>query len=256
LPEIDPASLASAIQTGQLSLVYQPKIMLGTRTLAGVEALARWRHPALGNIPPSDFIPVAETCGLIDPLTQWAVATAASDWTAWRQRGLTTNIAINCSAKSLEKLDFPDTIDRICQLHGMSCEHLVIELTETFNGNWIALMDTLTRFRIKGFKISLDDFGTGYSSMVQILRAPFSELKIDRSIVTNADSSKDCRIILNAIIGMAHNLGLPAVAEGVETESVAALLADLGCEMAQGYYFAKPMPASSEDLWHFRTTSN
>ncbi len=253
MPDIDPAALASAIETGALSLVYQPKILLAPRTLAGVEALARWRHPEHGNIPPSDFIPLAETSGLIDPLTSWVAATAARDWTNWTQRGLTTNIAINASAKSLDRLDFPDTIERICQQHGMPCEQIVIELTESIHGGWIELMDTLTRFRIKGFSISLDDFGTGYSSMVQILRAPFSELKIDKSIVTNADTSKDRRIILKAIIDMAHNLGLPTVAEGVETEAVALLLADLGCDMAQGYYFAPPMPASSPDFWRFCT---
>jgi EAL domain-containing protein (putative c-di-GMP-specific phosphodiesterase class I) len=253
LPEIDPAALASAIQLGQLSLVYQPKITLAPRALAGVEALARWNHPEHGNIPPSDFIPVAEASGLIDPLTEWAAATAARDWTDWQQRGLTTNIAINVSAKSLANLDFPDRIERICQQHGMPCEHIVIELTESVSGGWIEMMDTLTRFRIKGFRISLDDFGTGYSSLVQILRAPFCELKIDRSVVTEAATSKDCRIILNAIIGMAHNLGLPTVAEGVETEAVAILLAALGCEMAQGYYFARPMPAASDGFWRFCT---
>jgi EAL domain-containing protein (putative c-di-GMP-specific phosphodiesterase class I) len=243
-PTIDSTELAQAIATDRLTLFYQPKIALDTNSLAGVEALARWHHPRLGHIPPTDFIPLAEASGLIDPLTEWAVGRAAADWASWRDAGLVTNIAVNFSSKSLDRLDFPDIIENICRRHGMPCAHLTIELTETATNGQIELLDSMTRFRIKDFKISLDDFGVGYSSLFKILCAPFSELKIDKFVVTDADTSKDCRVMLKAMIDLAHNLGMPAVAEGVETEAVAAILRDFGCDMAQGYHFARPMPAA------------
>jgi len=246
---IDASDLARAIESDELRLLYQPKIALPSRGLAGVEALARWRHPSLGHIPPSDFIPVAEATGLIDALTEWAVATAASAWLNWNRQGLTTNIAVNFSAKSLDNLDFPDIIERICKQQGMPCEYLGIELTESATSGQIELLDTMTRFRIKDFTISLDDFGAGYSSLVQILRAPFSELKIDRSVVTDSVASKDCRIMLRAIIDLAHNLGLPTVAEGVETQAVVTLLEQMGCDIAQGYFFSRPMPMHEMVDW-------
>jgi len=252
---IDAPQLARAISADELSLVYQPKIKLPSRDLAGVEALARWHHPVFGAIPPSVFIPFAEANRLIDPLTEWAVATAASDWHSWNQGGLTTDIAVNFSALSLNNLDFPDIIEKLCKQHGMPSKHLVIELTESATSGQIELLDTMTRFRIKDFKISLDDFGTGYSSLVQILRAPFSELKIDRSVVTDSVASQDCRIMLKAIIDLAHNLHLPTVAEGVETQDVANLLQQLGCDMAQGYFFSRPLPSRAMLDWikHYRS---
>lgn len=248
-PIIDISDLAHAIQSDELRLLYQPKIALPSHALAGVEALARWQHPSLGHIPPTDFIPLAEETGLIDALTEWAVTAAAAAWMAWSQQGLITNIAVNFSAKSLDRLEFPDIIEQICKQHGMPCEHLVIELTESATSGQIELLDTMTRFRIKDFKISLDDFGTGYSSLVQILRAPFSELKIDRSVVADSDTSKDCRIMLKAIIDLAHHLDLPTVAEGVETQAVATLLEEMGCDMAQGYFFSRPLPLHAMLGW-------
>jgi len=246
---VDAPALARAIKSNELKLLFQPKVNLYTRDLAGVEALSRWRHPSFGDISPLDFIPLAEETGLIDGLTEWVVATAAAAWVAWDQRGLATDIAVNFSPKSLGNLDFPDIIEKICRQHGMPSEHLVIELTESATSGQIELLDTMTRFRIKDFKISLDDFGTGYSSLVQILRAPFSELKIDRSVVADSVASKDCKIMLKAIIDLAHNLDLPTVAEGVETLDVAILLQQLGCEMAQGYFFSRPLPAHEMVAW-------
>lgn len=246
---IDASDLEKAIREDELALLYQPKITLNSHRLAGVEALARWNHPMIGNIPPLEFIPVSEETGLIDPLTEWVVAAAASAWSGWRERGLITSVAVNFSAKSLGRLEFPDIMERICKQHGMPCEHLMIELTESATSGQIELLDTMIRFRVKGFQISLDDFGTGYSSLVQILRAPFSELKIDRSVVADAGTSKDCRIMLKAVIDLAHNLGLPTVAEGVETPDVAALLEQMGCETAQGYFFSRPIPFDAMLDW-------
>jgi EAL domain-containing protein (putative c-di-GMP-specific phosphodiesterase class I) len=134
----------------------------------------------------------------------------------------------------------------------------VIELTESATSGQIELLDTMTRFRIKGFKIALDDFGTGYSSLVQILRAPFSELKIDRSVVMDVDTSNDCRIILKAIVDLAHNLKLPTVAEGVETRAVVTLLEQMGCDTAQGFFFSRPLPFEAMVEWaeHYACSRN
>jgi EAL domain-containing protein (putative c-di-GMP-specific phosphodiesterase class I) len=248
-PPIDMSDLVRAIRSDRLQLVYQPKIVLDGYRLAGVEALARWRHPILGPVPTTDFIAFAEAAGLIDTLTEWAVTTAATAWTAWQQRGLITDIAVNFSARSLDRREFPDIIERLCEQHGMPCEHLVIEVTESAASGQVDVLETLTQFGAKGCKISLDDFGTGYSSLVQILKAPFAELKIDRSVVVDCDTSKDCRTLLKAIIDLAHHLGLSTVAEGVETQEVATLLAQLGCDMAQGYFFSPPLAAQAIPGW-------
>jgi EAL domain-containing protein (putative c-di-GMP-specific phosphodiesterase class I) len=248
-PKIDAADLSNAIGAGHLTLAYQPKVALGSNDLVGVEALARWRHPGLGPIPPSDFIPLAEASGLIDRLTEWVVGRAAGDWTAWRAKGLTTAISVNVSAKSLDRLEFPDLVAGICRKHGMPGKHLMIELTESATQEVVKLLDTLTRFRIKGMGIALDDFGTGDSSLAQLAQLPFSELKIDKSFVMGADGSKDSRVIVQAIVDLGHNLGMQVVAEGVETKATAEFLVGLGCDIAQGYYFAKPMSAGELLQW-------
>jgi len=243
------ADLAESLQGGGLTLVYQPKIDLKSDEFVGVEALARWRHHRLGAVPPSEFIPLAEANQLINALTEWVIATAAADWSAWRKRGLETNIAVNVSALSLDRQDFPDSVAFLCRTQSMPCRNLTIELTEGATLGVVELLDTLTRFRIKGTEISLDDFGTGFSSLAQLRQLPFSELKIDRSFVTQADVSKDCRVIVKAVIDLAHNLDLAVVAEGVETESVRKLLMTFGCDLAQGYHFAKPMAADDLFTW-------
>ena len=248
-PQPTAAELEQAIHENCLHLVYQPKVSLASNALAGVEALVRWTHERQGLIPPADFIPVAEENGLIEPLTRWVLATAASDWVAWNRDGLTTDIAVNISPKTLDRLDFPDTIAEICQSHGMPCTSLTVELTESAAQGAIELLDTLTRCGLKGMKISLDDFGTGYSSLIQLQRLPFSDIKIDKSFVIDAPKSRDSRIIVRAIIDLAHNLGLQATAEGIETEEVRRMLIDFGCDMGQGYLFAKPMPAAELKDW-------
>lgn len=244
-----PKDLAAAIRWGDITLHYQPKISLATNQLIGVEALARWSHPRLGMVPPSHFIPLAEAQGLIDDLTRVIVDMATRQGAAWRRNELDTSIAINVSARNLDALDFPDMIEEICQTHSLHCQHLTIELTESATQSVVHLLDTLTRIRIKGAQVSLDDFGTGYSSMVQLHQLPFSEMKIDRSFVIGMDTSKECRTIVKSIIDLAHNLGLRVVAEGVETGSALSMLRDLGCDAAQGYLIAKPMPPADLDKW-------
>lgn len=238
----DAEALATALRERELELHYQPKIALGSNELTGVEALARWRHPKLGFIPPTHFIPLAESAGLIDAITEWVIAEGARQWSEWHAAGLTTRIAVNISAVNLGHIDFPDLVGGILRSAKVNCAHFEIELTESATQNAVNLLDTLTRLRLKGIHLAIDDFGTGYSSLLQLQRLPFSSIKIDRSFVGNADRSEDCRVIIRSVIDLAHNLGMEAVAEGVETETTLQLLRDLGCDVVQGYFVGRPMP--------------
>ena len=248
-PALAPADLSKALVSNDLILAYQPKVALKNNALVGVEALVRWRHETHGLVSPAEFIPLAEDSGLIQALTEWVLDAAAADWQRWNKQGLAINIAVNVSARNLNRLEFPDVIAAICQRHGMPCNHLTVELTESASQGVVELLDTLTRCRIKGMKISLDDFGTGYSSLVQLQQLPFSDLKIDKSFVIGAETSRDNRIIVRTVIDLAHNLGLQATAEGVETENSRSMLNDFGCDAAQGYLFGKPMPAANLLKW-------
>ncbi len=238
----DAEALATALRGRELELHYQPKVALGSNELVGVEALARWRHPKLGFIPPTHFIPLAESAGLIDAITEWVIAEAARQWSEWHAAGLTTRIAVNISAVNLGHIDFPDLVGGILRSAKVNCAHYEIELTESATQNAVNLLDTLTRLRLKGIHLAIDDFGTGYSSLLQLQRLPFSSIKIDRSFVGNADRSEDCRVIIRSVIDLAHNLGMEAVAEGVETETTLQLLRDLGCDVVQGYFIGRPRP--------------
>ena len=168
------AALAVALEEQQLRLVYQPKVSLRDGGLTRVEALVRWDDPQLGTIEPSHFIPLAEQHGLIDDLTLWGLRTILRQWVDWRDDGLDTSIAFNISALSLQHLDFPDLVERMCRALGVPTDRLVLELTEGATQPLVKLMDTLTRFRIKGIGLAIDDFGTGYSSLMQLRQLPFS----------------------------------------------------------------------------------
>ena len=238
-----------ALINGRLRMVYQPKISLVDGSLKRVEALVRWDDPELGPVPPSRFVPLAEKHGLIDPLTQWGLRTTLRQWLAWREDGIDTCLAFNISALSLEHLDFPDLVERMCRALDVPTERLVLELTEGATQPLVKMMDTLTRFRIKGIGLAIDDFGVGYSTLMQLRQLPFTELKIDRFFVDDATSSADSALIVKSIIDLAHGLGLTVTAEGVETEAQLALLRDLGCDVAQGYFVARPLEPHKLKSW-------
>jgi EAL domain-containing protein (putative c-di-GMP-specific phosphodiesterase class I) len=244
------ASFERALINQRLHMVYQPKVALKHGGLTRVEALVRWDDPELGSVAPSRFVPLAEKHGLIEELTQWGLRTTLRQWLKWHSEGLDTSIAFNISALNLEQLDFPDLVERMCRALGVPCDRLVLELTEGATQPLIKLMDTLTRFRIKGIGLAIDDFGTGYSSLSQLRQLPFTEVKIDRSFVTDAVSARDSRLIIQSIVDLAHALGLTATAEGVETIEQLRLVRDLGCDLVQGYLLS--MPLAPEDLapWH------
>jgi EAL domain-containing protein (putative c-di-GMP-specific phosphodiesterase class I) len=233
--------LQLAIERHELSLAYQPKVEIASGRLAGVEALARWHHPRLGAIEPEHFIPLAERYGSIDALTEWALRTGLAQWRSWSEQGVKADIAFNISALSLRDIYFPDYLHRLCQTEGVPTAAVTIEVTEGATQHLVRLLDTLTRFRLKGIHVSLDDFGTGYSSLLQLRQLPYSELKIDRCFVKDVATSRESRLIVEAMIGLARGFGLTATAEGVEDEATLALLAELGCDNAQGFLIAEPM---------------
>ncbi|MCY7398501.1 MAG: EAL domain-containing protein [Sphingomonas bacterium] len=238
-----------ALINNRLHMVYQPKVSLDDGTLRRVEALVRWHDPDIGMVSPSRFVPLAEKHGLIDELTHWGLRTALRQWLTWRDQGLDTCIAFNISALSLDQLDFPDLVERMCRALGVPTERLVLELTEGATQPLIKLMDTLTRFRIKGIGLAIDDFGTGYSTLMQLRLLPFTELKIDRFFITDAATSADSALIVKTMIDLAHGLGLTCTAEGVETEEQLAMLRRLGCDVAQGYFLAHPLEPTALVDW-------
>jgi len=242
-------AVAAAIDAGEILLLYQPKLDLATREIAGVEALARWRRPGGGEVQPSAFVPEIEACGAIDLFSEWAIATAARTWTRWRAEGVEIDLAVNISALNLKHVRFPDTVTQICAEAGLPPERLTLELTEGATQDSTRLMDTIARFRLKGIGISLDDFGTGYGSLCQLRMLPFTELKIDRSFVSDLPTSRDSRAITRGLVQIAHDLGLTVTAEGVEDEETLEALAAFGCDRAQGFHIARPMEGERIAGW-------
>ncbi len=239
-----------ALINHRLHLAYQPKVSLVDGTLKRVEALVRWDDEALGAVAPSRFVPLAEKHGLIDQLTQWGLSTALRQWRQWHAEGIDICLAFNISAVSLHHLDFPDLVERMCQTFDVPTDRLVLELTEGATQPLIKLMDTLTRFRIKGIGLAIDDFGTGYSSLMQLRQLPFTELKIDRFFLTDMITSDDSRLIVRTMIELAHGLGLCATGEGVETEEQLRLLRELGCDVAQGYLLSAALAPEALGAWY------
>jgi EAL domain-containing protein (putative c-di-GMP-specific phosphodiesterase class I) len=243
------ASFEKALEDDRLRMVYQPKVALRDGSLKRVEALVRWDDPELGSIEPSRFVPLAEEHGLIDGLTQWGLRTTLRQWLDWRDEGIDTCIAFNISALSLQQLDFPDLVERMCRALDVPTDRLVLELTEGATQPLVKLMDTLTRFRIKGIGLAIDDFGTGYSSLMQLRQLPFTEVKIDQAFVADAERSRDCRLIIQSITELAHGLGLSATAEGVETIAQLRLVRELGCDLVQGFLISQPLEPSALKGW-------
>jgi EAL domain-containing protein (putative c-di-GMP-specific phosphodiesterase class I) len=238
-----------ALINGRLRMVYQPKVSLTDGRLRRVEALVRWEDPELGAVSPTRFVPLAEKHGLIDQLTQWGLRTTLRQWLTWREEGLDTCLAFNISALSLDQLDFPDLVERMCRALDVPTDQLVLELTEGATQPLVKLMDTLTRFRIKGIGLAIDDFGVGYSTLMQLRQLPFTELKIDRFFLEDATVSKDSELIVKSIIDLAHGLGLIVTAEGIETVEQFKLLRELGCDVAQGYFVARPLEPDALKDW-------
>lgn len=248
--EITSTDLRKAIQEEQLVLHYQPKVDLRAHTLIGVEALVRWNHPSLGMISPGVFIPLAEESGLIDPLTDWVLREAMEQLRQWRASGTKIRMSVNCSMHTLQDLGFSDRVERMAREAGLPLDSLVLEVTETaLAGDATAPLEVLTRLALNGAAISIDDYGTGYATLDQLDRIPFSELKIDHTFIRRAGEDEQTRIIVESSLEMAHRLGLKVVAEGVETCELWDWVKGMGCDIAQGYYIARPMPGADIESW-------
>jgi EAL domain-containing protein (putative c-di-GMP-specific phosphodiesterase class I) len=233
--------LQRALDDQRLHMVYQPKVSLRDGALRQVEALVRWDDPEFGPVSPSHFVPLAEEHGLIDELTHWGLRQILRQWLDWRDDGLDTCIAFNISALSLQHLDFPDLVERMCRALDVPTDRLVLELTEGATQPLVKLMDALTRFRIKGIGLAIDDFGTGYSSLMQLRQLPFTEVKIDQAFIADVPNSRDSRLIVQAVTDLAHGLGLTATAEGVETTEQLRIVRELGVDCVQGYLVSTPL---------------
>ena len=239
-------SLRAAIeQGGQLQPYFQPKLCARTGRLTGAEVLLRWRHPEMGMVSPGEFIPLAEEVGLIHPITEWLIAHVCDLLAGWRDQGMPRcRISINLSADSLFERSLITYIDEQLARTGVPAEMLVVELTESvLMQNAETAQGVIAQLRQRGIHVSLDDFGTGFSSLGYLNRFSIDEIKIDRSFVIDLEGDKRETALVQAIITLGHALGLSVVAEGVETEAQAALLRDIGCDIFQGFLFARPMPA-------------
>jgi diguanylate cyclase (GGDEF)-like protein len=242
--------LRRAIDADELSLYFQPKVNHGTGQITSVEALVRWHHPRHGMLGPDEFVPIAEQTGLIRPLAHWVLDAALRQCFRWRQEGFDLAVAVNLSMRNLHDPEIVDMIGTLLKRWGVPPIKLVIEITESsLMADAARAMDVLTRLRNMGVGISIDDFGTGYSSLAYLKRLPVDELKIDKSFVLHMAGDDNDAAIVRSTIGLAHDLGLRVVAEGIEDQATWDLLVALGCDIAQGYYISRPQPAARLGEW-------
>jgi len=244
------ADLRQAVVRGQLELYYQPKVDARSLQITAAEALLRWHHPKRGMVSPALFIPLAERHGLIGAIGNWVIDDATRQAAAWRALGLRMRVAINISAYQMRQDDLVDRLQAALARHQLQPGRFTCEITES-----VAMEDTqvtqrsFERLRRAGLHVSIDDFGVGQASLSYLRRLPAAELKIDASFVQDLDTSDDARAIIDAVVKLAHALGLRVVAEGVETERQRDLLVQLGCDELQGFLFAKPMNANQLAVW-------
>ncbi len=244
------SDLRLAIGTSQLELHYQPKVNLATDEVMGVEALLRWTHPTKGPIRPDTFISIAEQTGVIAPLTDDVLRKAARQLRIWMQEGRELSVSVNISAANLTEGEFVERVRRIVTEEDAPAEYITLELTESaVMSDHRRGLEVLNELASIGFRLSIDDFGTGYSSLSYLQRLPVDELKIDRSFVKTLTDDQVNRSIVRSTVDLGHNLGLSVVAEGVEDGETLTALAELGCDAAQGYFIARPMPASAFLDW-------
>jgi diguanylate cyclase (GGDEF)-like protein len=249
-PFIIENELRHALVNDEFILYYQPKISLSTGMVCGAEALSRWNSPSRGFVPPEIFIPVAEQTNLMLPFTLWTLNLATRQFAEFKQSCKDFRVAVNLSATILHDPDVVDLVNRTIKIWGIEPGQLILEVTES------AMMidpknsiETLKRLHDVGVILSIDDFGTGYSSLAYVKRLPVKELKIDRSFVMNMDKDKGDAMIVRTIIDMAHNFEISVTAEGVESQEILDQLAHLGCDYAQGFHMARPMPAKDMHVW-------
>jgi EAL domain-containing protein (putative c-di-GMP-specific phosphodiesterase class I)/GGDEF domain-containing protein len=230
-----------SLRNDAFHLVYQPKHSLADGSALSAEALLRWQHPELGFISPAEFIPLIEKTALIRPLTDWVIRTAIRQVAQWHADGHRIKIAINLSALNFEEADICERLASVCKEFGLPPRFVEIECTE---GVWMEsprILQTLHAIRALGMSLALDDFGTGYSNFAYLQKVPATVVKVDQSLIRNVHSNQRDQRIVRSLIGLARELDYEVVAEGVETAETLALIREWGCDVAQGYHFAKPL---------------
>ncbi len=244
------ASLSAAIERDELVVHYQPKVARRSNHAIGVEALARWRHPLHGLIPPDRFIPLAEETGLIVPLTFKVLERTFRDIRQWRIQRPDFILAVNVSPVCLVDRNFPDKLAEMLEKHNLEPGRLMLEITESAAaGHPAYLLDTITRLRLKGVHFSMDDFGTGQSTLERLYNFPYSELKVDKSFVMDAMKSESAAEIVRSTVVLGHSLGLKVVAEGIEDQHTLDWLFGLGCDLAQGFHISPPLDVFGFGNW-------
>jgi diguanylate cyclase (GGDEF)-like protein len=237
--------LPQAIAGGELEVHFQPKALARERRIVGTEALVRWRHPRLGLLPPSAFVPLAEQTGAIRALTRWVLDQALAQCSAWRAAGHDLHMAVNVTVADLLDSALPNEVATALEAHGLPPEALVLEITESsVISDPVRIGDVLARLGELGIGLALDDFGTGYSSLDHLRTLPVSEIKVDRSFVARMGSDATDAAIVRSTINLAQSLGMHVVAEGVEDDATWSSLAEDGCELVQGYVISRPVPAA------------
>jgi EAL domain-containing protein (putative c-di-GMP-specific phosphodiesterase class I) len=236
-----------AMDAHAMAVWYQPRVSLATSRVTGAEALVRWLHPVRGVVSPALFMPVVEQTRLIRPLTLSVLRSAIAACAGWARAGVVLSVSVNLSPRNLMDADLVADIRRILADAGLPPRSLVVEVTESaVTADEQRANAVLAGLRESGVRVALDDFGTGYSSLTRLRRLPVDEVKIDRSFVSQLEHDRHDRSIVRSVIGLAHDLGLTVVAEGVETRACWDWLAQHGCDEAQGYFMGRPMPL--EDL--------
>lgn len=249
--------LRKSVQMGHFTLEYQPKMNLSRGHLSGVEALVRWNHPDLGQIPPDKFIPLAEETKIILPLGEWILREACKQAGRWKRQGYERfHIAVNMSTIQLEDPEIVESIKQILFEEEVEPELIEIELTESSFADRDEMRDTIQQIRDLGMHVAIDDFGTGYSTFSYIKELPADTVKIDRSFVKDIDVNENSRAIVKAIVTLADTAGLNVIAEGIETEEQANILYNLGCREGQGYFFSKPLPPEDCEFMFSKSVEN
>jgi EAL domain-containing protein (putative c-di-GMP-specific phosphodiesterase class I) len=254
LPPIHLQEVEQAILEHQLKLLYQPKLAIasGAVKIQGVEALVRWQHPRRGLLEPAHFLRAVEEHGLMTQLTDFVLTEAVRQGAVWRSLGLALEIVVNLSTELVRDRAFPERLATLLEENNFPNEGLTLDVTESGSvADRDLLLDVFTRLRMLGVGLSLDNFGSGLSSLTEIYRTPFSEIKVDRSLIADAPREREARIVVQAIVNLAHTLQLTVCAEGIETSQMYEFVRSAGFDTAQGHFFSEPVDGSDiERLVH------
>jgi EAL domain-containing protein (putative c-di-GMP-specific phosphodiesterase class I) len=249
-PALTATDLRQALIDNRLRVHYQPLVDLKSGKVRSVEALLRWEHPEYGNLNPEMVVDLAERSGLIGALTDWVMTTALKACAEWRSQGWDFRVSVNATPKLLLDTEFADRVMTILDNTGMPPECLMIEITEGQSiTEKLQVLETLARLRLARVNLAIDDFGTGYSSLGRLHSLPFSELKIDKSFVMDTPNDPRQKLIVRAIAQLGRSLGMTVVAEGVSSREAWDLAKSVGCDIAQGYYVSRPLPAETLTEW-------